>query len=1256
MSAKNYYFLVSENLSDNNQSEPQSERLNKLGKLFLELNSKTQAQIHYLTISKVQSDSTYEGYLRFSKDRRPQGIIKFLQKKLNEDSFAFMTLKKDGVDNMVNFIRKNADASSFHYKNETASALLTRSETAIKAEKEIKAPLRQMLRRGELPFKSRQIKHEDEGSMDIDDRAAKTDVGVILPQTPSHEDEAIQQGNNMDVDISYNFIVKGGRKNDLILLETDTFWEVYEKFNCLRRLVTTNNISGNTCYYNSTIQIILKIPAFLKYAFRGNVSDHWFRPLLRTLFCGYYLAEYIGEDNFEETIYIPILKQVLKEYKKKYPSAITAYNGHACPADLLAFIINSITEVVDDTDVFGSVTRMVTRECEFCKKSETDCSAVVTCLDTQMSEIPNQMFKVPDGVVIDPSFIFDTYFHARYGDHEDNPCTICQIKCLGKTCVGKTCKTKENLIEPAWRCKTCTESSSWICESCRKETKSKSKKTTAKHSNFNKECEGMCRCMKTTIRSTFSGDIGLIVIPMSRRAGLCITEEKDSKYEIQFKSTQKFTGLTDEYELVGFMVHHEQHLIGFVQVESSWFEVDSNSMRIIGLPDIQMKFAQQAVLAFYVSKSDMKNSDPKESLLGQQIDTVQIVDLEKYETQVRSSLLMTVDYFKSYRHILTSSDLGTSSFKLLCAAARNYFNVSLCSSDDKFFVVHYPTETDENFSEVKELVLSVEKESIDTVDGGVMILEKKEWVEKTVTKSVSVYKEKGDTFLLEPNESFDLVVLVTESNKGPNFWYARKNGKFSLIQDHNTTTKSLRQIMQPKGVVITSVCYVNKIKEASTVHDKVELMFKEIEDTSLVLKFGDIGVNLLKDIPINDYLFTKAGSSDQKIPDEFTLIALMNSTEGIYIREELSKTSTTFWTIDDKVPRVDTVSTTRRNLAKYNTLHIRDRCLHTHDVCKRIDEIVDFGTLTENIKSLCEFFHLDPMRMVAQNNLCTCTETKYLAGALEELKEEDKAVQVFYCKNKTFIPFSKVPELKNSAQSYDLMAYVSISKQGEAQHYVRFDKNTPKFASKELMSPYTIPPHDLSDETKCYILMYIANRQEVNDCIKKSSLENSVSHIAKFFSPIANRLPNSFTDRNLVTVVIDAKGHVVKNPTPDSVINAVNTPIMTPDSVINAKKTPIMFVEIVNRIDTSAKDKDQNYEYQKSIPSNYFIQAIGQLCHKKSQKKGFSCEEKIWWRSDKTKEFQHVRAIGEASLEWSTTETKILKEGVVFVYSMDQTW
>jgi hypothetical protein len=532
-----------------------------------------------------------------------------------------------------------------------------------------------------------------------------------------------------------------------------------------------------------------------------------------------------------------------------------------------------------------------------------------------------------------------------------------------------------------------------------------------------------------------------------------------------------------------------------------------------------------------------------------------------------------------------------------------------------------------------------------------MILEKKEWVKKTVTKSVSVYKEKGDKFLLEPNESFDfdVVVLVTESNKGPNFWYARKNGKFSL-QDHNTTTKTLRQIMQPKGVVITSVCYVNKIK-ASTVHDKVELMFKEIEEDSLVLKFGDIAVNLLKDIPINDYLFTKAGLSDQKIPDDFTLIALMNSTEDIYIREELSKTSTTFWTIDDKVPRVVTVGTTSRNVANYNTLHIRDHCLHTYDVTKKIEEIVDFGTLTQNIKSLCEFFHLDPVKMVAQNNLCTCTETKYLTDALEELKQEDKAVQVFYCKNKKFIPFSKGPKLNNSTQSYDLMAYVSISKQGEAQHYVRFDKNTPKFASKELMSPYTIPPHDLSDETKCYILMYIADRHEVNDCIKKSSLENSVSHIAKFFLPIADRLPKSFiTDRNLVTVVIDAEGHVVKNPTPDSVINAENTPIMTPDSVISAKNTPIMFVEIVNR-----KDEEQNYEYQKSIPSNYFIQAIGQLCHKKSPQKGFSYEKKIWWRWDKTKEFQHMRSMSEAALEWSTTETKILKEGVVFVYSKDQT-
>ena len=78
MSAKTYYFLVTENLSDNNQSEPQSERLKKLGDLILKLDDPetrtTQAQILYLTISKVQSRPPtyeYEGYLRFSKEQRP---------------------------------------------------------------------------------------------------------------------------------------------------------------------------------------------------------------------------------------------------------------------------------------------------------------------------------------------------------------------------------------------------------------------------------------------------------------------------------------------------------------------------------------------------------------------------------------------------------------------------------------------------------------------------------------------------------------------------------------------------------------------------------------------------------------------------------------------------------------------------------------------------------------------------------------------------------------------------------------------------------------------------------------------------------------------------------------------------------------------------------------------------------------------------------------------------------------------------------
>jgi hypothetical protein len=992
--------------------------------------------------------------------------------------------------------------------------------------------------------------------------------------------------------------VKGGEEGDQILLKTNDFEEVYKYFNFLRRFKTTNNIRGNTCYYNSTTQIILKQRAFLKYAFRENVSPHWFRPLLRTLFCGYYLAEYIQNKNFdfEKDIYTPILDIVLQQYTIVFPGAVMNENGFACPTDLLTWLVSSITKAPgeDVTAIFGSATRTTTHKCNSCD-DETEESETLSCLEIPMLSIPNNTFTLSDGEVISTSFVFDEHMHVPYGDTQDEPLAECEQK----------------------------------------------------------ECSGK---LETTKKTTFSDNIELIVITITRRVGSSNTEEADANYEMEFKPTQNFLGLGD-YDLAGFMVYKDRHVIGFVKLESSWFEVDDNSTRTLDLPVIQKKFAQQAVLAFYVRKSDLANNNPEKPL-----PCLEIVDLDDCETNVRPALLITVDCFKAYRHILTSS--STNRVKILCARALHELNLTEVASSDGFFVVHHCPQIVVETYEVNELVLSEEK-----IWGAIKIkksvfavfddnVAREPQTEKKQKKKV---KEMKEIPFQEKVEGFTLIVVVTEKAECPNFWCKTRNGRYVLLNGHETKLLWLKDIMTPKCVVIKSLCYVRD-SEADSVLDQVEMLRnkrkdetkdekKEQEQNLLKQMLLSFAPTFLADFKDTDYLFIQAGYTDQKITDEFTLIALVkNSEEGVYIREPSDFESCRFWMVNKKVPKVVEVDITAKCFFKnHHTLHIKHNCLS--EVSGKIQEIIDFGTLTQNITSLCGFFKLNP-ETVARRNLHQIQLGKRSKSVppytvLTELIASNKAVLVLYCKSEDGFMASSFDKQSSSSfdshgKTYYLMAYVSIDTSGNAKHYVRFDKNTLTFQSKDCISPYTTPPHAPFEESKCYVWMYIAD--SCNDQIKMSSLNISVSYITQDFESILKRFGGTgtrpFTTTNLVTVVIDGAGSVVKDPTPESLITRSNS------------DPPQIFVEIVNR-----SGNDRKYNYSDCIPTNYFLMAILQQHTKWSRSKGSSIKRKIWFRYKKEDlEFINIKAPNEEQLQWNTASKSIPSEGVVFVYSLDKTW
>ena len=319
----------------------------------------------------------------------------------------------------------------------------------------------------------------------------------------------------------------------------------------------------------------------------------------------------------------------------------------------------------------------------------------------------------------------------------------------------------------------------------------------------------------------------------------------------------------------------------------------------------------------------------------------------------------------------------------------------------------------------------------------------------------------------------------------------------------------------------------------------------------------------------------------------------------------------------------------------------------------KIQEIIDFGTLTQNIESLRKFFHLDDTK-VARKNLHMHVEakrTKCVPGSLVlekliESNESNEAIQVFYCKSEEgFNPLCFNDKVSSSSfKSYHLMAYVSINTTTNlTEHYVRFDKNNLKFQRKDCISPYTTPPHAPSQESMGYVWMYIAD--SCNDRIKLSSLKNSVTYITNGFVSILKRFPvpvdSPFTTANLVTVVIDDGGIVVKDPTPESLV--ANTSDSDP---------PEIFVEIVNR-----RGKARTYDYKEFIHPNYFLMAILQQDTKKSRCKGSSNIEKIWFRYKKEDlGFINIPPMNEEAFQWGTVSKSIQREGVVFVYRKDETW
>jgi hypothetical protein len=190
---------------------------------------------------------------------------------------------------------------------------------------------------------------------------------------------------------------------------------------------------------------LLKIPAFLKYAFSTYVQSNWFKDILRTLFCSYYKIGGYGDERegfFEEEVYPAIVSEIITKFSVG-TSSMNEDNGYADPNELFQFIMESIYFGVDDdmtalSEIFG-----------YCDMSTED-----RCLDcrhvSSLKFTSNTLATCPE--LIKPTvkqttcpLLFRTFFIGISNPNYYRDCSHCTKVICGKDWKCEQCQKKKNI-------------------------------------------------------------------------------------------------------------------------------------------------------------------------------------------------------------------------------------------------------------------------------------------------------------------------------------------------------------------------------------------------------------------------------------------------------------------------------------------------------------------------------------------------------------------------------------------------------------------------------------------------------------------------------------------------------------------------------------------------------------------------------------------------------------------------------------------
>jgi hypothetical protein len=325
----------------------------------------------------------------------------------------------------------------------------------------------------------------------------------------------------------------------------DTFDDLCSHYNWdKRRIRTTSNIDGNTCYFNALIQILLHSTIFLKYVHSTGTDRNWLKDLLQNLFYVYFLED-STDDDFEETHYIPIMRTIVQKWGQKHSAKDK--NSYADSSELMSFLIAEIMQNDPGAkNIFGWCKSMETRTCKKCGNKKVFPNYV----DGNIAVLEN--FTVPyewnEANILVP---VDALVDTRLLSNDDDIQSVCNNEC---------------------------------CENV------------GIQSNHTKSIE---------IIPQGTVEMIAIAIPRCNSEQHHSTNHITTKYSLKMRPEERFEKFDgSSYSLDSFVVYKNKHFYSMIRIGDKWFEVDANSAKLIDFPDLQDLFAKSATMCFYSTFDD----------------------------------------------------------------------------------------------------------------------------------------------------------------------------------------------------------------------------------------------------------------------------------------------------------------------------------------------------------------------------------------------------------------------------------------------------------------------------------------------------------------------------------------------------------------------------------------------------------------------------------------------------------------------------